>query len=171
MDYAFTRSGNIVAKDANIEGATYVVNQGKSYIGHCASIRGDRNNGKPIISWGQYVILGDRCSLIPSERSEKFYPMIIGHHVHIGKNSSIQAASIGSNVIIGDDCSIGQFAILKDCVVIPDKSTVPPYAVVGPMSKYVQGEIIETLPESAENAISEYCETTFQGIRVDVPEF
>lgn len=170
MDYAFTRSGNIVAKDANIHGASFVINQGKSYIGHSANIRGDRNNGKPIISWGQYVILGDHCSLIPSERSGKFYPMKLGHHVYVGENSCIQAASIGSNVIVGDDCTIGQFAIIKDCVFVPNGATVPPYEVVGPMAKYTNGEI-SALPESAEEVISEYCECKFQGIKADVPEF
>lgn len=76
--------------------------------------------------------------------------MKIGDHVHIGEGTVVEAASIGSFVMIGKNCVIGRFAIIKDCVNIEDGTIIAPNTVIPSFSVYAgsPGALVEELPES-----------------------
>ncbi|KNC27549.1 hypothetical protein FF38_12868, partial [Lucilia cuprina] len=136
MEYAYSKTGNVISKSAKIRGAQFVVNKGYSFIGNNVEIRGDKNNGKPVISWGIHVILDDECIIQPATRQDKFYPLIIGQNVYIGKKTKLEAASVGSHVVIGENCEIGNLAVIRDCTIILPNTKVPPGMVIGPGCEY-----------------------------------
>lgn len=169
MDYSYTKSGNVIAKSARVQGAQFIVNQGLSYIGKETQVHGERNNGKPVISWGKYVVLDDGCEVIPAERNGTFYPLIIGHDVYFGKSSYINAASVGNYVYVGEGARISEFAVLKDGAVVAPNTVVPPHTVVGPAAKYVGSGSVEDLPDSATAVIQRYCKLKLDGIAAEFP--
>jgi dynactin 5 len=65
--------------------------------------------------------------------------MKLGDHIHIGSNTIIEAANIGSYVSIGSNVQIGKFAIIKDCVRIEDDTVIPPNATI-PSFSIVSGK-------------------------------
>src|SRR5947207_389340 len=81
---------------------------------------------------GRYCILERGVTLRPASRVYKgygdgrdrhltcrvyqYYPMKLGDHIHIGANSIVECAQIGSYVSIGSNVQIGKFAVIKDCV-------------------------------------------------------
>jgi len=69
----------------------------------------------------------------------QYYPMKLGDHIHIGSNTVIEAANIGSYVSIGSNVQIGKFAIIKDCVRIEDDTVIPPNATI-PSFSIVSGK-------------------------------
>jgi len=169
MDYNYTRSGNAISKSARVLGSQFVVNRGTSVVGPGTEVCGDRNNGRPVISWGPYVVL-DGCALRPAERAAgEFAPLRIGTHVYIGRGSVVEASSIGNHVIIGANCRIGAHAVIRNCTIVPDNSEVPPRAAVGPMTKFAPAQRPTDLPESAESAIGFYCEMKYRGVNVEPP--
>ncbi|ODQ65193.1 trimeric LpxA-like protein [Nadsonia fulvescens var. elongata DSM 6958] len=173
-------------------GSRYIYIGGKVFVDHEVTLRGDLHrlpeeslsassatdkNASivPIINLGRYCLLNAKCTLTPPQRFSKSankmmrYPIKIGSFVSIGKNTSVEAASIGNYVHIGDNCQIGKFAVIKDCVKVRSNTTVPPYAVVdsysllsGVPSKKV-GELPECMDEVLELAIREL----YLGIDVD----
>lgn len=73
----------------------------------------------------------------------------MGDHVFVGQGSVVQAATVGNHVHIGRDCTIGEFAIIKDCVKILDGTVVPPNMVI-PSFSIVGGRparLVGELPE------------------------
>lgn len=83
----------------------------------------------------------------------------------------MEAATIGSCVYIGDNCKIGKFSIIKDCVVIKDNTVIPPYAVVSHFSMVSQeppNELTQ-LPESADQVLEVHARKVYSGIQVDAP--
>ncbi|ANB13556.1 dynactin subunit 5 [Sugiyamaella lignohabitans] len=175
-EYIETESGNRISRKSAIQGSRYIVLGGKSLIEHNAVLRGDLHrpdsNG-PVIAIGRYTILGAKCSITPPLKSETRYPVKIGSYVHIGENTSIQAASIGSHVYIGNNCDIGKFAIIKEAVVIEDNTVIPPFTVISSFSK-VSGspaKLVEELPESADDVIELYTRRLYAGIDVGILPF
>jgi len=80
----------------------------------------------------------------------KSIPMTIGSHTNIGKECVIEAAWIGTNVIIGDGCVISKRAIIKDNCKILSNTIIPPGMVIPPFSVVAgcPGRIVGELPES-----------------------
>ena len=78
--------------------------------------------------------------------------------MHVGQNSVIEAAQIGSYVMVGKNCVISPLCILRDCCEIMDNSVVPPGTVVPPFSRYggVPAKLICELPQCSSNMIKEY---------------
>ncbi|CAM9447408.1 unnamed protein product [Phaeothamnion confervicola] len=80
-----------------------------------------------------------------------FTPVTVGNYTHVGRNSVVEAACIGCNVWIGDDCIIGANCLIRDnCrvesgAVLPAGTVVPPFSVVRGCPAHVE----EDLPESA----------------------
>jgi dynactin-5 len=74
---------------------------------------------------------------------------VLKNDVNPGPNSIIQAISISSHVHIGQNCSIGAFAIIKENVKILPHTVVPPNmviasgSVVGGQPARVVGEVGE----------------------------
>lgn len=56
--------------------------------------------------------------------------MKICDHVHIGTQTIIEAAHIGSYVSIGSNVQIGKFVVIKDCVRIEDDTVIPPHTTI-----------------------------------------
>ena len=80
----------------------------------------------------------------------KAIPMTIGSHTSIGKKCVIEAAWIGSNVIIGDGCVVSKRVIVKDNCKIVSNTIIPPGMVIPPFSVVAgcPGRIVGELPES-----------------------
>lgn len=105
---------------------------------------------------------------ISPETGRIHFPIKLGNCVYIGRGSVVEAAQIGNYVYIGHNCQIGEFSIIKDCVVIEDGTVVPPYVSISPFSK-VSGtpcQLVEELPESTEQVLEVYCRKVYAGIDV-----
>lgn len=165
MGYITTESSNVIARESRISGSKHIVLSGKSLIEPHAVIRGDKSpDGKPVVALGRYCVLRPHCVLEPPERHGRAYPLKIGNFVVIGRHAKVHAAQIGSCVVVGDGCTIGKFAIIKDCVVLAPNTVVPPFAVVPPFT----GPGRE-LPESAQTVIERFCRNTQAGIAARTP--
>lgn len=131
-------------------------------------------SGKPSKSQTSHTTTApDASSSSESKSGRVHYPIKIGSWVYVGEGTTIQASQIGSCVYIGKNCNIGEFAIIKDCVVIEDDTVVPPYVTISPFSR-VAGKpckIIEELPESSEQVLEVYCRKIYAGIDVGGPPF
>ena len=105
------------------------------------------------VALGRYCFLARGAILRPPGRMYKgiftYMPLRMGDHVYGGQSTIVQAATVGSYVHIGRDCTIGEFAIIKDCVKILDGSVVPPNMVI-PSFSIVGGQparLVGELPE------------------------
>jgi dynactin 5 len=105
------------------------------------------------VALGRYCFLSQGALLRPPGRIYKgtftYMPLRMGDHVFVGQGSVVQAATVGSHVHIGRDCTVGEFAIVKDCVRILDGTVVPPNMVI-PSFSIVAGRparLVGELPE------------------------
>lgn len=105
------------------------------------------------VALGRYCFLSKGVLLRPPGRMYKgtftYMPLRMGDHVFVGQGTVVQAATVGSHVHIGRDCTIGEFAIIKDCVKVLDGSVVPPNMVI-PSFSIVAGQparLVGELPE------------------------
>lgn len=167
VEYTYAASGNVLARSAQIRGPRFIVNKGNSLVESGAEVRGDfhNNNNDPVINWGRYSCFGKDCYIAPPERNRKYHLCTIGSYVSIGSRTRVEAASIGSYVIIGENCTIGKFTIIKDCVVIAPGTTIPAYAVVAPLTVVHGPGLMDQEPahESVQPFAMEYCRDLHAG--------
>lgn len=62
----------------------------------------------------------------------KFLEQKIGNHTRIGKNCVIEAKTIGSSVVVGDNSVLCKGVVIHDCVYIDSCTVVPPGMVIPP---------------------------------------
>lgn len=167
--YVHTESGNVISQSAEIAGAKYIRLTGRVLIDDNARLRGDLNEGQPILTLGKYVTIGRDAVVKPPERDGVRYAMSVGNYVYFGEHSRIEAASIGSYVVVGANCTIGRFAVLKDCVVLAPGTTVPPFGVVAPLTLTDAHGKPYALPESAACVIERFCRQSLAGIDAPLP--
>jgi dynactin-5 len=103
-------------------------------------------------------LLEDRCEIKPPKKLvqnvETHFPISIGDFVSIGSGSLIEASSIASQVVIGENVKVGAFSNLKEgCVILPG-SIVPPYTTCPPWSIF-GGVPATQLDEVDPNTIAE----------------
>lgn len=105
---------------------------------------------------------------ISPETGRIHFPIKLGSCVYIGQGTVVESASIGSCVYIGKNCHIGEFSVIKDCVLIEDGTVIPPYVSVSPFSRMSgkPSQFIEELPESTEQVLEMYCRKLYAGIDV-----
>jgi dynactin-5 len=82
------------------------------------------------------VFIHDDVVLRPPWQKTKHSVLRINDYVLIQKGSIVEASSIGSYVIIGENCVIGNGSVIKDCVRILDDSYVAPNTVIRPFAIY-----------------------------------
>ncbi|KAL6857608.1 hypothetical protein ACO1O0_005049 [Amphichorda felina] len=167
-DYIETDSGNKVSRKAMLQGTQNIMLGGRAVIQPEVMIRGDLVRTAPsssssssgaapasstAVALGRYCFLARGAILRPPGRMYKgiftYMPLRMGDHVYVGQSTIVQAATVGSYVHIGRDCTIGEFAIIKDCVKILDGSVVPPNMVI-PSFSIVGGQparLVGELPE------------------------
>lgn len=150
-------TGNKVARKAILVGTQNIVLGGKTVIQPEVMIRGDLARAAPAnttaVIVGRYCFLSRGALLRPPGRIYKgsftYMPLRMGDHVFVGAGTVVQAASIGSHVHIGDRCTVGEFAIIKDYVkvldgtVVPALMVIPSFSIVGGQPARVVGEIPE----------------------------
>lgn len=161
--YVYSASGNAISRDSNISGARFIINHGSSMVEAGSIIRGDLNHGKPIIKWGHHCIFKSGCSIEPPEREGKRFPCVLNNFVVVGCGTKVEAAQIGSHVVLGDNCVIGKFTIIKDCVIVKSGTRIPPFSVVSPLS-LMGPDGLDDLPESSSIMIERYCRELHAGI-------
>ena len=85
------------------------------------------------------------------------------------KNSVVESANIGSNVIVGDNCVVGPRCILKDCTVIEDGTVLSPDTVVPPFVSFrgIPGEISDELPPSTPEIVAEKLARLYRNFVMD----
>ena len=150
-NYIKTTTHNFISRKAVVEGPRQVALQGRSIVEDGVKLRGDLG----ILRIGRYVRIEADCELepaptIPAEEGKRV-PMMVGNHTRISRGCKIQAAAIGSMVVIGTDVTIGQRCIIKDCcvidsnVVLGDDTVVPPFTRI-----YMDGDQLrwQELPPS-----------------------
>lgn len=59
-----------------------------------------------------------------------YYTVRMGDHVHVGADSIVESAVIGSHIDIGRGCVLGKLSVLKDCIRILDGAVIPQGAVL-----------------------------------------
>ena len=151
-----------------LQGTQNIMLGGKAVIQPEVMIRGDLVRTTPsssssgsssapanttAVAIGRYCFLARGSLLRPPGRMYKgtftYMPLRMGDHVYIGQGTVVQAATVGSYVHIGKNCTISEFAIIKDCVKVMDNSVVPPHMVI-PSFSIVAGKparLIGELPE------------------------
>lgn len=175
-DYIETDSGNKVSRKAMLQGTQNIMLGGKAVIQPEVMIRGDLVRTAPsststssttsgsapsapanttAVAIGRYCFLSRGSLLRPPGRIYKgtftYMPLRMGDHVFVGQGTVVQAASVGSHVHIGKNCTIGEFAIIKDFVKILDGSVVAPNTVI-PSFSIVAGQparVVGEMPEGA----------------------
>ncbi|KNE70610.1 hypothetical protein AMAG_15370 [Allomyces macrogynus ATCC 38327] len=169
-EYIETDTGNKVSRKSVICGSQNIVLGGKTIIQTDCVIRGDlrRVGGGPtvVVAIGKYCVLSARCVLRPPYKTFKgvfnYYPMKLGDYVYVGEDTIVEAATIGNFVQIGNNCVIGRFAIIKDCVKIEDGTVVPPHAVISSFSivrgspGLCAGELPECIQDVYEQETKDY---------------
>ena len=130
--------------------------KGKCIVRSNVIIRGEYSS----IVIGRYVHINEGCVVRPgivpitdssNQDIAKAIPMTIGSHVSIGKKCVVEAAWIGTNVIVGDGCVISKRVIIKDnCKIvsnsiIPPGMVIPPFSVVAGCPARIVGELTESV--------------------------
>ena len=150
--YIQTATQVFVSRDATLDDPNLIQLQGKSVIHPGVTLQGS-------IRMGRYCILGEN-----TQCSSLIVPLWIRGHVSIGKNCIIHAASIGTNVVIGNDCQIGHRCIIKDnCWLAPgtilgDDTVIPPFSRVAGQP----GQIVDELPPSAAIELQQLAQDEYQ---------
>ena len=164
--YIKTTTHNYVSRQAKIEGAKQVEIKGRSILQDGVTVRGDL----AIIRIGRYCEINSGTTLEPSispmfnpttmtdDNPNKYIPMVIGSHTHIGTNCKIQSAAIGSMVYIGNDVKIGKRCIIKDnCIIeegveIGDDTVIPPFTRITKLNpKSVYNELPPSIAVELQN--------------------
>lgn len=164
--YIKTASHNYISRKAKIQGPQHVEMKGRSIVEDQVMMHGDLAP----IRIGRYCCIASGTVLEPAPLpfsarlvsstssepttsakqrvSSTHVPMLLGGQSRIGSNCHIQAAAIGSFVVIGDSCKIGKRCILKDACIVEDGSVLGDDTVVPPFSRVagVPAHIVEELP-------------------------
>ncbi|KAG6099632.1 hypothetical protein E4U31_004314 [Claviceps sp. LM219 group G6] len=175
-DYIETDTGNKVARKAILVGTQNIMLGGKTVIQPEVMIRGDLVRTAPppssstspsttalpsstAVAIGRYCFLSRGVLLRPPGRLYKgsytYMPLRLGDHVFVGQNSVVQAATIGNHVRIGQDCTVNEFAIVKDYVRILDGAVVPSFMVI-PSFSVVAGRPARVVGEVAEGEVEDF---------------
>ncbi|KAG6068887.1 hypothetical protein E4U32_007266 [Claviceps aff. humidiphila group G2b] len=175
-DYIETDTGNKVARKAILVGTQNIMLGGKTVIQPEVMIRGDLVRTAPppsssispsttalpsstAVAIGRYCFLSRGVLLRPPGRLYKgsytYMPLRLGDHVFVGQNSVVQAATIGNHVRIGRDCTVNEFAIVKDYVRILDGAVVPSFMVI-PSFSVVAGRPARVVGEVAEGEVEDF---------------
>lgn len=163
-EYIQTETGNRISRiGLNLVSTQSIVLGGKTIIQSHCTIRGDLQRAATTpgatapaaVTIGRYCLISKGCTLSPPSKTikgqQQYWPLKIGDYVHIGEESLVEAASIGSYVHIGNRCRIGNFCTIKDGVWVEDDTDLPPFSVIAPLS-LVSGKpglVQDELPESS----------------------
>jgi len=163
-DWLITKFGNKISKKSVLCAPEKVSVKGKTIVEARSILRADVGR----VSIGQSCIVGEEVVLRPPVQKTKaglvVIPMAIGDYVVIEKGTIIQAASVGSHIHFGQNCTIGQRSIISNCCRLQDGTVIPPGTVVPPFSIYGgnPGVFVGTLPPSYERTMKEFCDTYFK---------
>lgn len=117
--------GNDSAVHANARIYGSVVTMKGCVVGCDVLLRGDIAK----IQLGRFVLLAPETMLRPPmvlmRHGVEPSPIVVGDYVSIGSGSIIEAAAIGTSVIIEKDCIVGARTVINDGVLLLAKSVVP----------------------------------------------
>jgi hypothetical protein len=94
--YIKTTTHNYVSRRAVIDGARQVEIKGRTILHDGVRVRGDLQT----VRMGRYCEVGSSTLLEPPPnpyQKERWIPMVIGSHTHIGSHCEIRAAAVGSS--------------------------------------------------------------------------
>lgn len=113
------------------------VTMGKNaWLGALTLVRADGH----VVKIGDDVHLDARSTV---HIAHDVFPCIIGDRVTAGKNTCIHACTVGSNVVIGDNC------VILDGAVVSDNIVLEPGSLVFPSSKLESGFLYAGMPAKA----------------------
>jgi len=144
-----TTTHNYVSRKSVIDGAKHVEIKGRSIIMDGVVVRGDL----AVVRIGRYCVIENGTLLEPPphphDRS-KCVPLVVGSHTHIGRNTTVCAAAIGSMVWIGDNVKLGKRCIIKDNCVIESGTEIGDGTIVPPFTRISKAKIsnYQELPPS-----------------------
>eukprot|EP00754_Rhynchopus_humris_P035616 Rhum_TRINITY_DN17152_c0_g1::Rhum_TRINITY_DN17152_c0_g1_i1::g.165379::m.165379/K10427/DCTN5; dynactin 5 len=158
-EWKVTSRGCKISVESVLIGLSRIIMKDLCVIKRQALIRADLNT----VNIGSHVIITESAVIRPPWRRRRnqvtFLPMKIGSFVHIGKNSTVEAAFIGSHVIVGDGAVVGRRCTVRSGVVIRPGSvvqvdtTLPHFTVWGGNPAVCLGY----LHEGALSDIRQYC--------------
>ncbi|CCE79917.1 Piso0_003009 [Millerozyma farinosa CBS 7064] len=159
-DWIETSTGNRISRKAEITGSDRILIRGNCTISEDVKLQGDvplGGSSKGSITIGKYCYFGKGSVVVPPRigdgGEETLHgPVEIGSYNIVGERCKIRSASIGSRVLIEEDCTLGDLSIIYDCCVIRRGTVVPPRMIIPPYSDVsgVPGEnfLVEELPNS-----------------------
>jgi dynactin-5 len=155
--YIKTATHVFVSRQATIDNPNQVQLQGKSVLREGVSLLGS-------IRMGRYCYIGENTVLSSPMHQNFGVPLVVRGHVQIGKHCVIEAASIGSNVWIGDGCKIGKRCLIKDNCWLASGTEIGDDTVIAPFSRVAgaPGKVVAELPPSAATDLQELAQQAFQ---------
>ncbi|EDV28231.1 Dynactin subunit 5 [Trichoplax sp. H2] len=163
-EYIETASGNKVSRYSVLCGSQNIILNGKTIIQDDCIIRGDLAS----VRIGRHCVISQGTVIRPPfkkfSKGVAFFPLQVGDHVYVGKDTVINAAQIGSYVHIGNNCVIGRRCILKDCCSIADDTVLPPETVVPPFTYFAgsPGSLKSDLPECTQEMMIDMTKSYYQ---------
>ncbi|KNC52070.1 dynactin subunit 5 [Thecamonas trahens ATCC 50062] len=144
-----TASGNKVSRASVLCGSQNIILNGKSLVLPGSIIRGDL----AAVRIGRYCVISDRVVLRPAYKALpkglNYFQLSLGDCVYVGKDAVVEAASIGSHVIIGEGAIVSKRAVILDCceilpgAVVPEDAVIPPFSIYGGNPAVLIGELTE----------------------------
>ena len=90
--------------------------------------------------WWKSAMISSSTRAPPCISRTRYLPACIGHRVTVGKNSCVHACTVGSNVVVPDNC------VILDGVVVADNVAFEPNSIVFPGAKIHGGFLYAGMP-------------------------
>ena len=104
-----------------------------AWLGALSLVRADGH----VVEIGDDFFLDARSTL---HIAHEVFPCLIGHRVTVGKNSCVHACTVGSNVVVPDNC------VILDGAVVADNVAFEPNSIVFPGAKIHGGFLYAGMP-------------------------
>eukprot|EP01063_Lacrimia_lanifica_P008560 TRINITY_DN15638_c0_g1_i1.p2 TRINITY_DN15638_c0_g1~~TRINITY_DN15638_c0_g1_i1.p2 ORF type:complete len:215 (+),score=97.18 TRINITY_DN15638_c0_g1_i1:77-721(+) len=168
-EYRVTSRGGKINVSSVLIGLTRITMKDHCVIKKNALLRADLC----AISIGSYCSIGERALLRPMSKKRKgaiaYLPLKLSNYVYIGDGAHIEAASIGTYAIIGENAVLGNRCAVRSCVVVEKGAVVPPDVTLPSYTRWAgdPAVCVGQLHEGAMNDIKLFCKLECARLQLD----